>query len=77
MTPNRAQRRHPAVEILRYRGLTYEQLGQEIGRSGESLRLALNGHVVSSAILRRLVAAYLDLPVSVCFHDADAQEQPA
>lgn len=67
MPPNRSPQHHPAVAIMRHRGDSYANVGRRVGMTGESLRLVLCGHHPATPLVRRLVAAYLDLPESVCF----------
>jgi hypothetical protein len=63
------ERHHPVALIFRYRGETWEHVAPHVGVTPQFLRLVCCGHQVASPRLRRLLAAYFDLPERVCFHD--------
>ena len=69
--PTSSTTHHPAVAILQHRGLSYDDVARHVGLTGGSLRLVLCGHHAATPRVRRLVAAYLDLPEQVCFLPAD------
>ncbi len=67
MPSARPDKHHPVVAVMHHRGVSEAELAACVGAKPDSLRVLLHGHGTMSPRLRRLVAAYFDLPESVCF----------
>jgi lambda repressor-like predicted transcriptional regulator len=77
MPAARPELHHPIVLVLRHRGISFDELAASTGSKPDALRVALHGQGRMSPRLRRLIAAYVDLPESVCFKPDDKAEASA
>jgi hypothetical protein len=77
MPSARPDKHHPVVAVMRHRGVSEVELGACVGTKPDALRVLLHGHGRVSPRLRRLVAAYFDLPESVCFRPDERTQASA